>query len=111
MFVQLFRLDAQLKKIEKDKGFVRWSVTSDIYKDMQQFSNKKQKENISKLMAACARERWFLLKLKAKFAGMIVFDKCKLQFTYPFFKYSYNPFFKYSYNLIVILSFATLDIL
>ena len=59
----------QLKQIENDKEFERWSATSDIYNDMKKFAHNKQKEKILKMIFTSSRERWFLLKLKAKFAG------------------------------------------
>ena len=59
----------QLKQIENDKQFERWSATSDIYNDMERFAHNKQKEKILKMIFTSSHERWFLLKLKAKFAG------------------------------------------
>ena len=64
------RYDIQIKQIENDKDFVRWSTTSDIYSDMKRFAHDKQKAKVLKMISTSARERWFLLKLKAKFAGM-----------------------------------------
>ena len=62
--------DMQLKQIENDKEFELWSATSDIYNDMKRFAHNKQKEKILKMIFTSSRERWFLLKLKAKFAGI-----------------------------------------
>lgn len=41
---------------------------SDLYKDMQYSLALKQTKKIKKKIAVVARERWFLLNLKAKFA-------------------------------------------
>ena len=68
--VYIHRYDIQLKQIENDKDFVRWSTTSDIYSDMKRFAHDKQKAKVLKMISTSACERWFLLKLKAKFAGM-----------------------------------------
>ena len=64
------RIDLQLKEIECTKGIpVRPTRDSDLYKDMQYSVALKQTKKIKKKIAVVARERWFLLNLKAKFAG------------------------------------------
>ena len=40
-----------------------------IYRDFSRVATEKKDEVLSDI-ATCARERWFLLKLKAKFAGL-----------------------------------------
>lgn len=69
-FEFLFRLDAQLQKVETDEGFSRWLPSCDIYCDIKRLLTEKEKESKKAEISKCARERWFLLSLKAKFAGL-----------------------------------------
>lgn len=50
--------------------FNRWRVESAIFKDMKRIADEEEKEKIIDAIADCARERWFLLNLKAKYAGI-----------------------------------------
>ena len=62
-----FRLDKELKGYEKGKE--RYSKDSNEYLlKLQQLQTKKQKNHLEKIHGlAC--ERWFLLKLKDRYAG------------------------------------------
>ena len=51
------------------EGFCRWEADSDVYRDMKRIAEEKEKESIIRNIGKYARERWFLLNLKAKFAG------------------------------------------
>ena len=53
------------------EGFRRWTADSDVYKDMKRIAKEKEKGKILAEIGVCARERWFLLNLKAKFAGNV----------------------------------------
>ena len=64
------RLDVQLKKVETDQGFTRWLSSSNAYCDVKRLLNEKEKERRKEEISKCARERWFLVSLKAKFAGL-----------------------------------------
>ena len=55
--------------MEDERGIQRWSKHSDVYCDFKRIEEEKEKNRIIEKIATCARERWFLLNLKAKFAG------------------------------------------
>ena len=71
VIVQSYRIDADLKVVEDKHGFRRWSKHSDVYADFKRLEDEKEKCRVTDRIATCARERWFLLNLKAKFAGII----------------------------------------
>lgn len=61
------RLGSQLPKIEEDQELqTRWTPQSDVFQDHVRMKSFKEREGILEKIA----ERWFLLTLKAKFAGM-----------------------------------------
>ena len=66
----IVRLEAELKSVEEREGFSRWAEDSDTYRDFSRVATEKKKDEVLSDIATCARERWFLLKLKAKFAGL-----------------------------------------
>ena len=66
-----FRVDATLREHEMKEEFDRWSIDSDMFKDMKRLAEEERKEKILENISTCARERWFLLNLKAKFAGNV----------------------------------------
>ena len=65
------RLDAQLQTVETSEGFSRWLPSCDMYCDIKRMLTEKEKEIKKGEISKCARERWFLLSLKAKFAGLL----------------------------------------
>ena len=56
--------------METDEGFSRWLPSCDIYCDIKRLLTEKEKEKKKGEISKCARERWFLLSIKAKFAGL-----------------------------------------
>ena len=66
------RVDAELKMMEDKHGIQRWSKHSDVYVDLKKMEDEKEKRRVADSIATCARERWFLLNLKAKFAGTVM---------------------------------------
>ncbi len=72
---RLFRINTELLTIERKEGIQRWSKDSDVYLDLKRVEEEKEKQKVLESMATCARERWFLLNLKAKFAG-ILYPNC-----------------------------------
>ncbi len=64
-----FRVEVKLQEYESKHGIQRWSADSDIFKDMKRVMEEVEKDEVVEAMERCARERWFLLHLKAKFAG------------------------------------------
>ncbi len=60
----------QLQRMEVEQGITsRWTSDSDSFQDMLSFKKAKDEEKILQQIAVCARERWFVLNLKSKFAG------------------------------------------
>lgn len=65
-----FRLDKELSKLEHDHGLqARPLLDSDVFKEFQYHNCVRQLDQLKKRIEILARERWFLLALKAKFAG------------------------------------------
>ena len=54
---------------EAKHGIDRWTSDSEVFKDMKRIAEEMEKEKMHDAIASCARERWFLLNLKTKFAG------------------------------------------
>ena len=63
------RIDAKLCEYEGKQGIDRWTSDSEVFKDMKRIAEEVEKERIIDAIASCANEQWFLLNLKAKFAG------------------------------------------
>lgn len=72
-YMYMYRLDADLKRIEQCHQMERWTNESDIFQDYDKMEQKKEQERVARDIKTCARERWFLLKIKAKFVGMCMF--------------------------------------
>ena len=68
------RINDELQTIESKQGIRRWTKDSDVYKDLKRMEDEKEKNRIIESIGTCARERWFLLNLKAKFAGMTIIN-------------------------------------
>ena len=58
--------------MEADKGFPRWLPQCDIYCDIMRLLTEIEKKKKQGDISKCARERWFLLSLKSKFAGLSI---------------------------------------
>ena len=58
--------------METHEGFSRWLPSCHIYCDIKRMLTEKEKEKRKEEISKCARERWFLLSLKAKFAGLSI---------------------------------------
>lgn len=72
-----YRMEIKLQQMEQTNGIVqRWQPSSPSYKCAEQRLNCKQQQLIKQKFEACARERWFLLSMKAKYAGKVIFNFC-----------------------------------
>ena len=61
-----FRL---LKQTEIVHGMQRWKPDLPGYKLVEQHVQRRKQSLIKQRIEVCARERWFLLAMKAKYAG------------------------------------------
>ena len=67
----ILRLEKKLKSIERQQKIQqRWVPESPEYQYVNQLVIEKQKRDILGQLNQCARERWYMLKVKAKFAGI-----------------------------------------
>ena len=92
IILMLCRLGTQLSHIEATEGItIRWTPESDPFQDYLSLKRFKERERLLESMSVTARERWFLLKLKAKFAGMFVhnYDLCMHTCTVSHSDYNY----------------------
>ena len=72
MFIVLYfyRLNHQLQCIEKQNGVLeRWKAGDDVYKEFLQSQSVKHCMVLFKDIQSIARQRWFMLLVKAKFSG------------------------------------------
>ena len=69
MIKSLFRLETKLIKIENEHGIQRWKSDSPGYKSAEQILQRRKQNVLKQKVEVCARERWFLLAVKAKYAG------------------------------------------
>ncbi len=67
----MYRLDAGLKAAEHKHQIERWACDSDVFQDYEKVEQTKQRRKVASDIETCARERWFLLNMKAKFAGTV----------------------------------------
>lgn len=81
MLISYFRLEEMLRQIEQKHGVAqRWHTDDEVFQLARNDANDKQKKaGLCKVQTRVV-ERWFLLSLKAKYAG-----KCELSFV--FFSY------------------------
>ena len=64
------RTEQKLQSTESTHGIpLCWTANSQEYIDTKAISNSKEKHNFKKRMISEARERWFLLRLKSRYAG------------------------------------------
>lgn len=64
------RIEQKVQAIESTHRIpLRWTINSQEYIETKAISNSKDKHKLRKRMISAARERWFLLKLKSKYAG------------------------------------------
>ena len=92
IILMLCRLGTQLSHIEATEGItIRWTPESDPFQDYLSLKRFKERERLLESMSVTARERWFLLKLKAKFAVMFVhnYDLCMHTCTVSHSDYNY----------------------
>lgn len=67
------RIDQKIKEIEQEHGIQsRWSDNCPEYIATKTLINSKEKQKLKLKMRNLAKERWYLLKLKAKYAGLNV---------------------------------------
>ena len=68
-------MEAKLQQMETSKGITqRWQPSTLQYRSAEQIMRDHELTLFRKKAETCARERWFLLSMKAKYAGM----ECKL---------------------------------
>ena len=67
---QLELCDDKLKAIESSQCITqRWSKTSTRYREVKALVSSEKRAHVLLKIEKAARERWFLLTLKAKYAG------------------------------------------
>lgn len=59
-----------LQKIENEHEISRWTPSCQAYKETKEVMKSKLKKKLKIQIRQYARERWFLLRLKSKYAGM-----------------------------------------
>lgn len=70
MYTYVQRIEQKLQSIESARRIpLRWTISSQEYVETKAVGNSKEKHKLRKRMISAARERWFLLKLKSKYAG------------------------------------------
>ena len=62
----LLRLDAEISTYERKYGFQK----TQIFLDVKRILDEEKQERLLDKIVGCAHERWFLLQLKAEFAGI-----------------------------------------
>ena len=64
-------MNKELSKLEnKHKIDCRWTINSEHYQCILKAKQQQQQQNLLRKLQLSARERWYLLQAKAKFAGM-----------------------------------------
>ena len=67
------RLEWKLKLIEREHSIPqRWTPDSPSYQAVDRLQIQQSKQDAFAKLEQCARERWFLLTIKAKYAGTCV---------------------------------------
>ena len=61
-----------LQKIEDEHKISRWTPNCQAYKETKEILKSKLRNELKIKIRQCARERWFLLRLKSKYAGMVI---------------------------------------
>ena len=63
-----------LQRVEERNDIVRrWTPTSPEYVSTKAVMRSKSKEKLKKEIRQGARERWYLLRLKSKYAGICLY--------------------------------------
>ena len=71
-----FRVNHQLQALETEHGVLqRWKVGDEAYEHFLQARNLSDRTTMLQNIQKCARHRWFLLAVKAKFSGMYIANK------------------------------------
>ncbi len=66
------RLDKELRELELINGIKhRWTLSDSAYVEAQKVFSKERSEQVAKSLWSASSRRMFLLKLKAKYAGMV----------------------------------------
>ena len=63
------RLELELHQFEEKYEIERWAKDSQSFKDAKEMADVMEKEKLLEGISCTARQRWFLLNLKAKLAG------------------------------------------
>ena len=74
-YQRLRNCDKKLKDIERTHSITsRWLLNSSEYLTVKRLAESRNRTNWLLKLESLARERWFLLSLKAKYAGMYVLN-------------------------------------
>ena len=68
-------MDVELCVWERKYEFERWEENSIVFRDVKRIMEEEKRANLLDSIASCARERWFLLNIKSKFAGKGIVKK------------------------------------
>ncbi len=68
--LSIYRLERKMKEIESVHGIqIRWTEDSSEYQSFEHARITRKKQQLLDKLGVCARERWYMLNVKAKFAG------------------------------------------
>ena len=59
-----------LQRIEHEHGISRWTPSCQAYKETKKVIKSNLRGKLKIQIRQYARERWFLLRMKSKYAGM-----------------------------------------
>ncbi len=62
-------MDVELRVWERKYALERWEENSIVFQDVKRIVEEEKRAGFFYCISTCARERWFLLNLKSKFAG------------------------------------------
>lgn len=70
IYYKKFRFENAMQRIERSHGITdRWTEVTPQYQTCKEYLKKQKVKLIYSKITTTARERWFLLECKAKFAG------------------------------------------
>lgn len=61
-----------LQKFEQEHRISRWGPSCQAYKETKEVMKSNQRNKLKIRIRQHARERWFLLRLKSKYAGTYI---------------------------------------
>ena len=91
-------MERKLQQMEKKHSILqRWIPDSSQYQSTKEMQAQKTRSDIFMKLEKCARERWFLLTIKAKYAGTYKLYFYKNNFI-PQMVNTWHPIFQKQYN-------------